>query len=198
MYIAFNAPHDPRQAPEEYVDMYPTEKIKMPPSFLPEYPWKDAIGCSAKLRDEKLAPFPRTKNAVQVNRREYYAIITHMDAQIGRILDHLEATGQADNTYIFFTADHGLSVGHPASSGNSRSSSTACACPSLPPGRHPRGQTQRRDDLLPGRHATSRLGLAGAEKPDHVQFQDIMGILKDTRRGTSTLSPARTSTCSAA
>ena len=77
-----------------------------------EHPWKEEIGSGKGLRDEKLAPFPRTKNAIQVNRREYYAIITHMDFQIGRILKHLEKTGQTENTYIFFTADHGLSVGH--------------------------------------------------------------------------------------
>ena len=35
-----------------------------------------------------------------------------MDAQIGRILDELEKSGQDENTYIFFTADHGLGVGH--------------------------------------------------------------------------------------
>ena len=47
---------------------------------LPEYPFKDAIGCGESLRDEQLAPFPRTPYAVHVNRQEYYAIITHMDA----------------------------------------------------------------------------------------------------------------------
>ena len=47
-----------------------------------------------------------------MHRQEYYAIITHMDRQIGRILDALEASGQAENTYIFFTADHGLALGH--------------------------------------------------------------------------------------
>ena len=112
MYVAFNAPHDPRQSPREYVDMYPLENISVPENFLPEYPFRDEIGCGADLRDERLAPFPRTAYAVKVHRQEYYAIISHMDAQIKRILEHLEETGQAGNTYIFFTADHGLSVGH--------------------------------------------------------------------------------------
>ena len=49
---------------------------------------------------------------MKVHRQEYYAIIEHMDTQIGRILDALEKSGQADNTYIFFSADHGLGVGH--------------------------------------------------------------------------------------
>ena len=110
MYIAFNAPHDPRQAPKEYVDRYPLSRIQVPENYLDEYPYKDAIGCSAKLRDEKLGPFPRTHHAVKIHRQEYYAIIEHMDAQIGRILDALDASGQAENTYIFFTADHGLAV----------------------------------------------------------------------------------------
>jgi choline-sulfatase len=112
MYVAFNAPHDPRQSPKEFVDKYPLESISIPPDFQPEYPYKDAIGNSAKLRDEKLAPFPRTHHSVKVNRQEYYAIITHMDQQIGRILDALKASGKSENTYIFFTADHGLAVGH--------------------------------------------------------------------------------------
>ena len=112
MYIAFNAPHDPRQSPQEYVDRYPLAKIKTPANFLADYPFKDQIGCGPGLRDEKLAPFPRTEYAVKVNRQEYYAIITHMDHQIGLILEALEKSGKRDNTYIFFTADHGLSCGH--------------------------------------------------------------------------------------
>ena len=112
MYVAFNAPHDPRQSPKEYVDKYPLDKIAVPKNFLPLYPDKDGIGNGQNLRDEKLAIFPRTEHCVKVNRQEYYAIITHMDAQINRVLKKLEETGQRDNTWIFFTADHGLACGH--------------------------------------------------------------------------------------
>ena len=76
------------------------------------YPYKDKIRCPHSLRDEKLAPMPRTEHAIKVNRQEYYAIITHMDVQIGRILDSLEESGLADSTYVFYSADHGLGVGH--------------------------------------------------------------------------------------
>ena len=111
MYIAFNAAHDPRQSPKEYIDRYPLSRIKLPENFLPEYPYAEAI-CGKQLRDERLMPYPRTEYAVKVNRQEYFALITYMDDQIGRILQKLEETGQADNTYIIFTADHGLAVGH--------------------------------------------------------------------------------------
>ena len=49
MYIAFNAPHDPRQAPKEYIDRYPLSRIKVPASYLDEYPYKDDIGCSSPV-----------------------------------------------------------------------------------------------------------------------------------------------------
>ena len=90
MYLAFNAPHDPRQSPKEYVDIYPIQNIKIPESFLSEYPYKDIIGCGKELRDEMLAPFPRTEYAVKIHRQEYYAIITHADNQIGRIIEALD------------------------------------------------------------------------------------------------------------
>ena len=178
MYIAFNAPHDPRQAPKKFVDMYPAEKIKIPTSFLPEYPWKDAMGCSKKLRDERLAPFPRTKYAVQVNRREYYAIISHMDEQIGRILDHLEETGQTDNTYIFFTADHGLSVGHHGLIGKQSQYDHSIRVPFIAKGPGISGGKKIDSNIYLQDVMATSLKLAGAEKPDHVQFQDIMGVIK--------------------
>ncbi|WP_198675290.1 hypothetical protein [Pleomorphovibrio marinus] len=56
---------------------------------------------SQPKRDEALDPFPRTAYEVRKNIQEYYAIISHMDAQIGKILDSLGATGKRDNTYYF-------------------------------------------------------------------------------------------------
>jgi len=45
MYLAFNAPHDPRQSPKEYVDRYPLDRVTVPENYLPEYPFNEAIGC---------------------------------------------------------------------------------------------------------------------------------------------------------
>ena len=111
MYLGFNAPHDPRQAPQAYLDMYDETQINVPENFEPTYPYAEEIGAGKRVRDEKLAPFPRNERSVRMNRREYYALITHMDAQVGAILDALEASGKANNTYILFTADHGLTIG---------------------------------------------------------------------------------------
>lgn len=110
MYIAFNAPHDPRQASAGELDLYPPARLALPPNFLTQHPF--AIdGAGFKGRDEILASYPRTPEIIRVHLQEYYAIITHMDAQIGRILAALEATGKAANTIVIFTSDQGLAVG---------------------------------------------------------------------------------------
>ncbi len=178
MYLAFNASHDPRQSPKEFVDQYPHEKIRVPENYLPEYPYKDQIGCSKNLRDERLAPFPRTKYAVQVHRSEYYAIITHMDEQIGKILDALDASGKADNTYIFFTSDHGLAVGRHGLMGKQNQYDHSVRVPFIMVGPDV-PQDKRIDtpiylqDVMP-----TTLELAGVEKPDYVDFKSLLPLLR--------------------
>lgn len=108
-YVAFNLPHDPRVAPKEYHDIYNAKKPPLPPNFLPQHPFNngpDIIG-----RDEKLAPWPRTPEVVRQHLADYYAAITFMDAQIGRIFEALRAAGLEDNTIIVFASDSGLAIG---------------------------------------------------------------------------------------
>lgn len=178
MYLAFNAPHDPRQAPQKFIDRYPLDKIKVPESFLPEYPWKDEIGNPPNLRDEALAPFPRTEYAVKKHRQEYYAIITHLDEQIGKILDALEASGEMDNTYIFFTSDHGLAVGQHGLIGKQSLFDHSVRVPLMIVGPDiPKGNIRRQDVYLQDIMATS-LELAKIEKPSYVNFNSFMDIIK--------------------
>lgn len=177
MYLAFNAPHDPRQSPKSFVDMYPLDKVRVPENFLSIYPYAEEIGCGKNLRDEKLAPFPRTEYAVKVNRQEYYAIITHMDEQIGRILDALEESGKADNTYIFFTADHGLGVGQHGLLGKQNMYEHSLRVPfmAIGPGIE-EGSTNKTPIYLQDIMPTS-LELAGVDKPEHVQFNSLLPLL---------------------
>jgi choline-sulfatase len=181
MYLAFNAPHDPRQSPKEFVDKYPVDEINVPASFVPEYEFNEAMKSGRGLRDEKLAPFPRTEHSVRVNRQEYYAIITHMDVQIGRMLDALEATGKADNTWIFFSADHGLAVGRHGLMGKQNMFDHSVRVPLIVVA--PGVETGAKKDgavYLQDIMATS-LELAGAEKPDHVDFKSLQSILRGER-----------------
>lgn len=178
MYLAFNAPHDPRQAPKEFLDQYAVDDVKVQANFLPEYPYNESIGCGRSLRDERLAPFPRTRHAIKVTLQEYYALITHMDVQIGRILDALEATGKADNTYIFFTADHGLAVGEHGFLGKQNMYDASMRVPMLMAGPGiEAGKTIQAPVYLQDVMATS-LELAGIEKPKQVEFNSLLPLAK--------------------
>lgn len=176
MYLAFNAAHDPRQSPKKYVDRYALDRIALPENFLPEYPYKEDIGCGPGLRDEKLGPFPRDANAVKVHRQEYYALITHMDEQIGRILEALEKSGKAENTWIIFTADHGLAVGHHGLFGKQNMYDHSLRVPFLISG--PGVKAGAKIDApiyLQSAMATS-LELAGADR-EGVEFASVLPVL---------------------
>jgi arylsulfatase A-like enzyme len=88
--------------------MYKDEEMKLPGSFMPRHPFDNGM---LEIRDEKLAPFPRTEEAIRKHLADYYASITHTDAQIGRILDALERIGRRDRTILVFSSDNGLAMG---------------------------------------------------------------------------------------
>ncbi|MAT47750.1 MAG: hypothetical protein CMO35_10025 [Verrucomicrobiaceae bacterium] len=178
IYLSFNAPHDPRQAPQEYLDKYPAEKVAIPRNFLPRYPYCDEIANPHRLRDENLAPMPRTKRSVQVHRREYYAIITHMDAQIGRVLDQLDKSGKERETYVVFTADHGLAVGKHGLFGKQNMYDHSVRVPFVVTGPGVKaGATSDAPIYLQDIIPTS-LDWAGAETPDHIQFRSLQPHLE--------------------
>jgi len=179
IYVAFNAPHDPRQSPREYVDMYPLENILLPASFIPEYPYKDEMGCPATLRDEKLAPFPRTAYSVKVHLQEYYAIITHMDQQIGRIMKHLEETGQDKNTYVLFSADHGLGCGKHGLLGKQNMYDHSMRVPLIIAGPDIPGNEKRNTQVYLQDLMATSLDLAGIDKPDYIDFNSLLPIIAD-------------------
>ncbi len=107
-YVAFTSPHDPRTAPEEFRKKYEPDKMALPRNFLPVHPFNNG---EMKVRDEMLAPWPRTEAVVKKHLADYYAMIEHLDFEIGRLLKVLDETKQRENTLIVFHSDHGLAIG---------------------------------------------------------------------------------------
>lgn len=107
-YVAFTAPHDPRQPPEEYREEYYRKRPPLPANYLPQHPFDNG---QMVLRDEFLLPWPRPRRLLSDQIAEYYGLVTHLDEQVGRVLKALEETGQAENTLVIYTADHGLALG---------------------------------------------------------------------------------------
>jgi arylsulfatase A-like enzyme len=110
--VGFYKPHTPYVAPKKYFDMYPKEKIRIPPvpdnylSTLPE-PARQSL---TRLKSQNNLSDSLALCAIQA----YYATITFMDAQVGRVLEALEKNGLAENTIIVFTSDHGYHMGEHA------------------------------------------------------------------------------------
>jgi arylsulfatase A-like enzyme len=175
MYIGFNEPHDPRQAPKEFVDMFPPDKIEIPPNYLPQFPFDNGF---LRGRDEQLAPFPRTREAVQLHRSEYYALIAYLDTQVGRILDALEQSGKADNTYVIFTADHGLAVGQHGLMGKQSMFDHSIRIPWIITG--PGVPKGRKVDELVYQHSTfaTTCELANIPVPKSVEFPSLADLIR--------------------
>ena len=107
-YVSLTSPHDPRQPPLEYRKPYYERNLPLPDNFLPQHPFDNG---RLIVRDENLAPWPRTPEVVRDQLAEYYGMITHMDVHIGRLLATLDALDLRENTIIVYAADHGLAIG---------------------------------------------------------------------------------------
>ena len=179
LYVGFNSPHDPRQAPKEFVDRYPQSRIAIPPNYLPTHPFDQG---DARVRDELLAPFPRTREAVELHRSEYYAHITYMDSQIGRLLDTLDQSPHAANTYIIFTADHGLAVGQHGLMGKQNLYDHSIRMPLIVCG--PGISAGKRVDEMVYQHSTfaTTCEMAGITAPKTVEFPSLFGLLHGPAR----------------
>jgi arylsulfatase A-like enzyme len=107
-YTSFTAPHDPRDTLPEYHAMYRPGSLKLPDNCFPEHPFDNG---ELTIRDEMLESFPRDPGKVREHLAAYYAMITHVDAAIGRIMYALHANGHSENTIVVLAGDNGLAVG---------------------------------------------------------------------------------------
>jgi arylsulfatase A-like enzyme len=174
LYVAFTAPHDPRTAPPEFAALYDPQRITLPPNFLPEHPFDNG---EMRVRDELLAPFPRTPAVIRQHIADYYAMISSLDAQIGRILAALAERGDAGHTIVVYTADHGLAVGQHGLLGkqnlyeHSIRVPRIMAGPGLPAGNTVRALTHHADGF------PTLCALAGIPVPSTVEGRSLLPLL---------------------
>lgn len=125
IYFGFSHPHDTRDGTPELLAKYGavnhTDKDTLPPAhskqpqlplnYLPEHPFHHG---HPGLRDEVSVSGVWEKRDERTIRNELgreFACSENIDIQIGKVLDQLEAMGELDNTYIVYTADHGMAIG---------------------------------------------------------------------------------------
>lgn len=123
IYFGFSHPHDERWGRDDLNQKYGVRNVKEPPtevsdqaprvpvSWLPKHPFPDG---HPNLRDEVRVPGVMTSRTEATVRNELgreYACIENIDEQVGLVLEKLRKMGELENTYVFYTADHGIAVG---------------------------------------------------------------------------------------
>jgi len=179
MYLAFNAPHDPRQAPSRFLEMYPIDQIALPPNYSPQHPFWKEIGNVPGVRDEALAPYPRSEYAVKKHIQEYYAVISHLDEQVGKIVSHLESQNMLDNTYVIFTSDHGLAVGQHGLIGKQSLYDHSIRVPMIITGPNIKKGSVYNQDIYLQDIVPTTLDLANISIPDHVDFKSFYNLISN-------------------
>ncbi len=103
MYVGLIGPHDPYVVPRKYLDMYPLEDVKLPENYKDDLSDKPYI--YKRMRNQVYDQL--TEREAREAVRHFMAYCTYLDDCFGKVLKALEATGQADNTLVLYTSDHG-------------------------------------------------------------------------------------------
>ncbi|MGA0028910.1 MAG: sulfatase-like hydrolase/transferase [Opitutales bacterium] len=174
-YLAPPVPHDPRSAEPRFHAMYDASKMTLSPAFLPVHPWDNG---EMTVRDERLAPWPRTPDDTRRQTADYFACVTGLDHHVGRIFAALRETGQWENTVVVFSGDNGLSLGEHGLFGKQNLYERGgmhvplvIAGPGIPHGRTEAFAYLM--DLFP-----TFAKLADAKLPEGVEGQDLLPVIR--------------------
>jgi arylsulfatase A-like enzyme len=104
--VSFVKPHHPFDPPARWLDLYDPEQLEILPGWTDEIPEADRRRGGGYFDNRKLS-----RSAVQRVTAHYYATISQIDDQVGRMLDLLRRRNMYDNTIVVFTSDHGEFLG---------------------------------------------------------------------------------------
>lgn len=172
----FVRPHYPMVQPQQYFDKYPWEKMSLPKAIendLADIPKAGTPRNTSKSNG--IEKFPDNQKRMW---SAYYASVTFMDEQVGRILDELDRLGLRESTAIVFTSDHGYHLGEHGFWLKSNLHEDVLRVPLIVsvPGMKP-GRTASLAELVDIFPTLS--DLAGLQIPEAVQGSSLVPILKD-------------------
>ncbi len=179
LYLAYSAPHDPRQPASPWQERQEMSHPPLPPNFMPRHPFNNG---ALFVRDEHLAPWPRPEAMIREQTAHYYAMIEQVDYGIGRVIGSLGKTGRLDNTIIVFTGDNGLALGSHGLLGKQSAYEHSLRVPLIIAG--PELATGGKHDGLAAIHdiAPTVLDLAGIPIPGEMDGRSLKPALTRENR----------------
>jgi uncharacterized sulfatase len=171
----FYKPHCPWIVPSKYFDLYPLDRIQAPPFDESEMKIAPEVAYFTRPANWDMT-VPQRRDAI----RAYYASMSFLDVQIGRLLDALDRLGLASNTTIVFWADHGYSLGEHGQWMKQTLFEPVARVPLLIGGAgvEARGKgcarTTEHLDVYP-----TVAELCGLQPPAHLQGRSLMPLLKN-------------------
>ena len=178
LHVNFTAPHDPLHWPPGRKDRFGPDKLPLPKNFAREHLFDHG---NRGGRDERIVPAPRDPGDVGRERAVYFALVEHLDDQVGRILKALEEAGELGRTLVIFTSDHGLALGSHGLMGKQNQYEHTInvplivAGPGVPKGKRPDAQCYLRD-LFP-----TACDLAGVPVPAGLDARSLKPVLAGER-----------------
>ncbi|MBK8505743.1 MAG: sulfatase [Saprospiraceae bacterium] len=174
--VGFVRPHVPFVAPANYFPSFkPYDKLELPQKLPGD--WEDIPepGINYKTSVNMEMDIRKQKKAIG----GYYASVAYMDAQVGKVLDALEAAGLEDKTIIIFTSDHGYHLGEHDFWAKVSLLDESSGVPLIisVPGKKP-GVCNSLVELLDLYPTISK--LCGLKIPENIQGKDISMMLDDT------------------
>ncbi len=183
--VGFIKPHLPFNAPSKYWDMYKREDISLPENYLqPESTPAAAFHNFGELRNYGEVPKkgPVSDEMAKELIHGYYACVSYMDAQVGKVLDELEALGLAENTIVVLWGDHGWNLGDHMMWCKHCTFESSLRTPLIlkVPGKTKGDRTEAITeyiDIYP-----SLCELAGIELPDHLEGESFVSLINGGSR----------------
>ena len=173
-YLAYTAPHDPRSPAQKYLNAYAEDEIPIPENFKTLHPFRFD---DFNIRDETLAPWPRTPKAIQSSLAEYYALIQHIDDRVGDLIKRLKKYDLYKNTLIIYASDNGLALGSHGLLGKQNLYEHSTKVPLIISGPGiPKGQTSEAlvylFDIFP-----TLMDYLGFEKPEDIDGKSLINLI---------------------
>src|SRR5262249_51655399 len=109
MYVGLTKPHPKFDAAARYEQIYPAASMPLPE--IPDGYLENRHAMFQVLANFKNISTPVPAGRIRRARAAYFGLISELDELIGSILTQLEQTGQAENTVVVYTSDHGEMLG---------------------------------------------------------------------------------------